>query len=137
MRLRIKWVLICWASVATVVAALALWRYLDDAGFEFGPIKDVDYYEIPDLRRLNLPSWNQTNTLPLSPELAVKLGLAEVQRRHPSDGEWALKHLELERQYDDVWAYNLTFTQRTGLGHDVIRVLMSGEVWQPKKQYDK
>ena len=96
------------------------------------PPADVEYYVVADLKKLGLPTWNQTNNLPLTPELAIKAALAEVQSRYSNTTGWKVKHLELEWQVDDIWVYNVTLTGPPG-AHEMLRVMMNGEVWRPKK----
>jgi hypothetical protein len=130
----IKGVFIVWSVIATVIAIVAVVQYCTESGFEFGTPRNISYYEIKDLRSLKLPVWTPTNNLPLAPEIAIKSALTDVQGKYPGIFGWRVNRLELERQYDEVWVYNISLVQGDDVvrNHKVVRVLMNGEVWQPK-----
>ena len=130
-------IVIAWACAATLIALIAIWRHFDDVGVEFGPPKNVEYYQVKDRQQLNLPVWRQTNDLPLPPEAAIKGALEEVHKRYAGGAKWSIRGLELEPQGQDIWVYKIKLV-KVGEAPDfeIVRVLMNGEIWQPKKRYD-
>lgn len=134
----LKWVTVAWCSISSIVAIYAVCHYFTQIGFEFGAPRNVSYYETKDLNALHLPQWTPTNSIPLSPELAIKTAIAEVSKNHPSSSNWKLSRLELEQLFDEIWIYNISLMDgdNRASAHKVVRILMNGQVWQPKKKFD-
>jgi len=93
-----------------------------------------------DLKMMNLPRWRLTNTIPLSPDVAVKAAIRYANGKHPATTIWDVDRVYLEKQDDDgTWSYDICLIDRqSGRPFSVdVRVLMDGNIWEPTKEERK
>lgn len=102
-----------------------------EAGIPIG--SSVEHYTPSELKRLNLPIWKLTNSVPLSPDDAIVIAFRELGARHPNITRWDVERVEIVKEIDGIWIYLIDATDRTsgGMAFESIRVLMNGEVWKP------
>ena len=107
---------------------------------EFRRHPGVDYYYPADLQTMNLPSWNLTNAIPLSPDAAVRAATHYASESHPGIASWDVDRISLEKQGSEgIWSYNIGLIDRkSGRYVDAYaRVLMDGTIWKPTKEERK
>jgi hypothetical protein len=132
------------AVVGCVAMIALLWLlilYLNRDGIvDFRRQAGVDYYYPADLKMMNLPRWRLTNTIPLSPDVAVKAAIRYANGKHPATTIWDVDRVYLEKQDDDgTWSYDISLIDRqSGRPFSVdVRVLMDGNIWEPTKEERK
>ena len=133
-------ILAIWGCIATIPLLYLLVVYLDSEGsVEFRRHPGVDYYYPADLQTMNLPSWNLTNAIPLSPDAAVGAAMRYATEQHPNISIWEVDRIFLEKQGSRIWSYNLGLIDRqSGRYVDAyVRVLMDGSIWKPTKEERK
>jgi hypothetical protein len=134
-------ILAIWGCIVTLPFVCILCVYLDREGIvEFRSHPGVDYYYPADLQKMNLPSWNQTNAIPLSPDSAMRAASAYATKKHPGVTTWEADRISLEREGSSAtWTYTILLIDRqTGSYADEnVRVLMDGSIWEPSKEERK
>ncbi|MGZ8938338.1 MAG: hypothetical protein ACXW32_03915 [Limisphaerales bacterium] len=129
-------ILAVWGCIATIPLIYLLVVHLDSEGIvEFRQHPQADYYFPADLQVMNLPRWDLTNTVPLSPDGAVRAAMRYGTELHPEIVAWDVDRISLERQADDVWSYNISLVDRKSGRYSTayVKVLMDGRVWKPQK----
>ena len=93
----------------------------------------TNYYYPADLKAKNLPTWQATNAIPLTPDQAVLAAMRHVSTKHPSVTKGDVDGIDLRKEFDTTWTYSVSLTDR-GSGRyefEVVRVLMDGSIWMP------
>jgi hypothetical protein len=131
-------ILAVWGCVATLSLLCLLCVYLDREGIvEFRRHRGVDYYYPADLQTMNLPPWNLTNAIPLSPDAAMRAAMHYASEKHPGITTWEADRISLEKEGDGgIWAYEIDLIDRQSGRYEVegARVLMDGSIWKPTKE---
>jgi hypothetical protein len=95
----------------------------------------TDYYSSEQLTNKSIPSWNPTNSIPLSPDKAVIAAIKYANSKRPNPLSWDVDGVELVKYSpQSSWFYSVTLTDRKSgaFESEIVRVLMNGEVWEPK-----
>lgn len=131
-------ILAIWGCVVTLPFVYVLCAYLDSEGMlEFRRHPGVAYYYPADLQKMNLPTWNLTNALALSPESAIKAASTYASKKHPKVLAWDSDRISLNRQGDSgIWVYEILLIDRQNDSHanENIRVLPDGSIWESEKE---
>lgn len=133
MRIATK-ILAVWGCVATILLLYLVVEHLDSEGIvEFNRRSEVDYYFPADLQTMNLPHWELTNAVPLSPDAAVRAAMEYGKERHPGTLVWDVDRISLEQHGKGVWLYNIDLVDRESGGYSAVsvKVLMNGRIWKP------
>lgn len=122
-----------WGCIATLPLIYFVCVYLDREGiveFRRGPSQ---YYYPADLQRSNLPSWNLTNAIPLSPDAAVKAATAYAAKKHPGINTWDVEQISLDHVDSNIWKYEIDLIDRQSGSYNAeyVRVLLDGSIWEP------
>lgn len=125
--------IVCGGCALLVSLVIVLVSYLDREGiiaFRKGP---TQYYHPADLKVMNLPKWNGTNTIPLSPDKAILAAMRYASSKNPSVSSWDVDGVEIRNNASSDWVYTITLMDRQSGAYkfEVIRVLMDGSVWEP------
>ena len=93
------------------------------------------YYYPADLKSMNLPTWQVTNAIPVTPDQAVMAAIRYYTPKHPDIASWDVDRIDLSPS-DGAWTYNITLIDRRSGRFDVedVRVLMDGNVWKPSAE---
>ena len=93
----------------------------------------TNYYYPADLRAKNLPTWQVTNTIPLTPDQAVLAAMRHVNTKHSTITKWDVDGIDLRKEFDVTWTYSVSLTDRSSGRYEfeVVRVLMDGSIWMP------
>lgn len=94
------------------------------------------YYNPAETTNSSIPTWNPTNSIPLAPDKAVIAAIDYASAKWPKVLSWDVDGVEIRKlSPDSPWFYSITLTDRKSGGYEteVIRVLMNGKVWKPKK----
>jgi hypothetical protein len=123
------WLVIGLVSVAVLLIGIRFW-----IGTGSGEI--TRYYGSMELTNKNIPIWDPTNSIPLSPDKAVIAAIesANVGRLQPLS--WDVDGVELHRYSPDTsWFYIVTLVDRRSGQYELqtVRVLMNGKVWMPER----
>jgi hypothetical protein len=134
-------ILAIWGCIATLPLLYLLFVYLDSEGIvEFRRPAGVDHYYPADLQTMNLPRWNLTNAIPLSPDAAVKAAMQYASEKHPGATTWDVDRISLEKEGDGgIWSYDFFLIDRQSGRYDTEtpKVLMDGSIWKPTKEERK
>ena len=134
-------ILAIWGCIATIPLLYFLVVYIDSEGIvEFRRHPGVDYYYPAELQNMNLPRWNLTNAIPLSPDAAVRTAMRHASEQHPGIVSWDIDRMSLEKQGSGgLWSYNIgLIDRRSGKYVDAcVKVLMDGTIWKPTKEERK
>jgi len=93
----------------------------------------TQYFYPADLKTMNLPAWQVTNAIPLTPDQAVLAAMRHASTKHPGITTWDVDRIDLHKEFDTTWTYSISLIGR-GSGRyafEVVRVLMDGSVWKP------
>jgi hypothetical protein len=115
-----------------LIAALLLTASCSQSGH-------TNYYYPADLKGKNLPVWQVTNAIPVTPDQAVLAATGYLRTKYPSIASWDVDSIDLRREFGTAWTYGVTLTDRQS-GHynlEVVRVLMDGSVWKPSEERQK
>lgn len=135
MKIVIK-ILAVWGCIATIPLVYLLVDHLDATGIvEFRQAPQADYYFPADLQVINLPRWDLTNAVPLSPDGAVQAAMKYGTELHPGIVAWDVDWISLDRQADGIWSYNIFLIDRRSGRYSTanVRVLMDGRIWKAHK----
>ena len=128
-------ILAIWGCITTLPLLYLVFVYLDSEGIvEFRKRHSVDYYYPTDLQTMNLPAWNLTNSIPLSPDAAVRAAMHYASEKHPGITSWDVDRISLEKQESGgIWSYNIDLIDRQSGRNstEYPRVLMDGSIWKP------
>jgi hypothetical protein len=131
-------ILAIWGCIATIPFLYWSCGYLEREGIaKFGRQVDAEYYYPADLQTMNLPDWNLTNAIPLSPDAAVRSAMRYATEKNPGITSWDVMDISLRRG-DGIWLYDIELTDQSR--HYVrtdAKVLMDGTVWKPTKEARK
>jgi|YelNatPaOPRAMG01_1025707.scaffolds.fasta_scaffold75110_1 hypothetical protein len=127
-------ILVVCACLCTLILLIFLIGYLDREGLVMfrrnGP---TQYFYPADLKTMNLPAWQVTNAIPLTPDQAVLAAMRHASTKHPGITTWDVDRIDLHKEFDTTWTYSISLIGR-GSGRyafEVVRVLMDGSVWKP------
>jgi uncharacterized membrane protein YkoI len=99
---------------------------------------NTDYYYTEDIKIADMPHWNPTNTIPLTPDKAVIAAMVYANKMAKSNKSWDVDEISLESNAtrSDLWYYVIELVDRKSDENDVIivRVLMNGEIWKPRSK---
>lgn len=90
-------------------------------------------YQASDLETKNLPAWDVTNAIPITPDKAILSALSYVDNKVKTKHIWVVETINLYK-VNGVWLYDIFMVDREP-GHsesEFVRVLMNGEVWKPE-----
>jgi hypothetical protein len=125
-------ILAVWGVIVTaVLIVIGIYNLMNS---EWAPGASVKYYTPADLTTMGLPAWHLTNAVPLSPDQAIGSACRYATKQHPGVSNWDVDRIELVRETDDIWTYHAFLVDR-GTGRyetEDIRILMNGNVWEPK-----
>ncbi len=134
-------ILAVWGCIVTIPMLYLLVVYLDREGIvAFNKRSGEDYYYPADLQSMNLPSWNLTNAIPLSPDAAVRAAMHQAGQKHPEIVAWEIDRVSLEKEGNGgIWSYDISLIDRqSGRFVDAsAKVLMDGSIWEPTKDQRK
>ena len=104
------------------------------AGWSGGSTK---VYSSEQLENSSIPSWNPTNSMPLTPDKAVMAAqqYANAKRARPLD--WDVDEVKLSHySFSSAWYYTIALIDRKSgaFETELVRVLMNGAVWEPKSE---
>ena len=90
------------------------------------------YYYPADLKSMNLPTWQVTNAIPVTPDQAVIAAIRYFTPKHADIASWDVDRIDLSPS-DGAWTYSIILIDRHSGRFDVedVRVLMDGNVWKP------
>ena len=127
-------ILVVCACLCTLILLIFLIGYLDREGLVMfrrnGP---TQYFYPADLKTMNLPAWQVTNAIPLTPDQAVLAAMRHASTKHRGITTWDVDRIDLHKEFDTTWTYSISLIGR-GSGRyafEVVRVLMDGSVWKP------
>ena len=127
--------MIVWACIATLILLVMLISYLDSEGIVmFRKNSPTQYFYPSDLKSMNLPAWQVTNTVPLVPDQAALAAMSYASTKHHNVMTWDVDSIELRREPGTAtWIYSVSLTDRQSgqYNFEVVRVLMNGSVWKP------
>ena len=86
---------------------------------------------------MNLPVWQVTNAIPLTPDKAVLAATSYSRTRHPEISTWDVDDIELQKEFctANTWIYNVSLKDpQSGTLEYGIKVLMDGSIWKPTKE---
>ena len=89
---------------------------------------------------MNLPAWNLTNSIPISPDAAVRAAMHYASEKHTGITAWEADEISLEKEGDEgIWAYVIGLIDRHSgrYEEEYVRVLMDGRIWKPTKEERK
>lgn len=130
-------IIVAWACIATIILIYVLILYLDSQGIvEFRRHSGVDYYYPADLKKMNLPTWNLTNQIPLSPDAAYRVAAKFASDKHPGIQSWDVDSILLTKADEEIWVYEFGLIDRQSGKYfdESVRVLPNGTVWKPDMQ---
>jgi hypothetical protein len=134
-------IVIVWACIATLILLVMLISYLDREGIVmFRKNGRTQYFYPSDLKTMNLPAWQVTNTIPLAPDEAVLAAMRYASAEHPNVTTWDVDNIELQPEPGTtVWFYRISLTDRKSgqYSFEVVSVLMNGTVWTPSAERPK
>jgi hypothetical protein len=96
--------------------------------------RGVIYYYPDDLKSRNLPVWEVTNAIPLTPDRAVLAATSYATSEHSDVAAWDVESIELQKQFGTIntWVYSVSLVEpKSGRREYGVRVLMDGSVWKP------
>ena len=84
---------------------------------------------------MNLPTWQVTNAIPVTPDQAVSSAFRYLTPKHPDIASWDVDTIDLSSSAG-IWVYNITLVDRRPghFGMEIVRVLMDGNVWRPSPE---
>lgn len=129
-----KWILIGCGCICAITLIVFLIGYLDREGIiMFRRNSTTAYFYPADLKAMNLPQWQPTNAIPLSPDQAVLAAMRHLNTKYTNVTAWEVEHIELQKEVDAIWAYTISLTSQSPGSHryEIIRVLMDGSIWHP------
>jgi len=97
----------------------------------------VIYYYPDDLKSRNLPVWEVTNAIPLTPDRAVLAATRYAAGEHSDVAVWDVENIALQKQFGtiDTWVYSISLIDpKSGRREWDVRVLMDGSIWKPATQ---
>jgi hypothetical protein len=92
------------------------------------------YYYPDDLKSMNLPVWEVTNAIPLTPDRAVLAATRYATRQYSDITAWDVESIELRKQFgtSNTWVYSVSLVDpKSGRREYDVRVLMDGNIWKP------
>jgi hypothetical protein len=122
--------------ISLVTLGILLINYLDREGIIDFSKGRTEYYHPVDLKAMNLPKWNVTNAIPLTPDKAVLAAMRYASSKHPGVSSWDVDSIDLQNDTTPDWTYTVTLTDRKSGRYEfeVVRVLMDGNIWKPTSQ---
>jgi hypothetical protein len=96
--------------------------------------RSVIYYYPDDLKSRNLPVWEVTNAIPLTPDRAVLAATRYATSEHPDAAAWDVESIELRKEFGTIntWVYSVSLVEpKSGRREYDVRVLMDGSIWKP------
>jgi hypothetical protein len=84
---------------------------------------------------MNLPVWQVTNAIPVTPDQAVAAATRYLAQKHPDIASWDVDSIDLSHN-DGLWTYRISVIDRHSGRYAVedVRVLMDGNVWKPSPE---
>jgi len=100
----------------------------------------TNYYYPADLKSMNLPVWDVTNDIPLTPDKAVLAASHYATSKHTDIAAWDVESIELRKEFGttDTWVYGVSLVDPKSNRREYdIHVLMDGSIWKPttEKRY--
>ncbi len=125
-------IVVC-VCLCTLALLIFLIGYLEREGLVMFRSTPTRYFYPADLKTRNLPAWQVTNAIPLTPDQAVLAAMRHASTTHPGVTTWDVDGIHLQREFDTTWTYNISLTDRRSGGYafEVVRVLMDGSIWKP------
>jgi hypothetical protein len=95
----------------------------------------TEYYYPADLKSMNLPVWQVTNAIPVTPDQAVAAATRYLSPKHPDIASWDVENIDLSNSVG-AWVYQISLIDRHSGRYDFesVRVLMDGNVWKPSPE---
>jgi hypothetical protein len=98
-----------------------------------------EWWDTSDLKEMNLPIWQVTNAIPLTPDKAVLAATHYLSTNYVGFGvfSWQVDNLALYQEDSSNWTYTMTLTVMltnhfsSHTEFPSVKVLMDGNVWKP------
>jgi hypothetical protein len=100
-----------------------------------------EWWDPSELNSMNLPTWQVTNAMPLTPDKAVLAATRYLRAKHGDISSWQVNQIYLAQEpwNSSNWTYTIVLSvalpQRQSspfhIEWPVVKVLMDGNVWEP------
>ena len=130
-----------WGVCSLILLGITIWiippealLFYLSASFTGEDVGISQEYDQSSIDSSGLVPWNSTKPIPLKPHLAVQKAISYVAEQNPDEDNWTADYLSIVKWNDDLWAYNVGIhnsEEDYNTSKKMVRVLFSGEIWEP------